>query len=67
MGAGIGAGIAAIGAGIGIGPIGSTSVESIARQPEAIGYLHNGYFQSFHLMSIFSIIYIRTSNIRVKI
>ncbi|UOF94464.1 MAG: ATP synthase F0 subunit C [Bacteroides sp.] len=33
----IGAGIAAIGAGIGIGQIGSSAVKSIARQPEAAG------------------------------
>ncbi|MCX6273131.1 MAG: ATP synthase F0 subunit C [Bacteroidetes bacterium] len=37
MGAGIGAGIAAIGAGVGIGNIGRGAVESIARQPEAVG------------------------------
>lgn len=37
MGAGIGAGIAAIGAGIGIGNIGRGALESIARQPEAVG------------------------------
>ena len=37
MGAGIGAAIAAIGAGIGIGQIGRAAVESIARQPEAAG------------------------------
>lgn len=35
-GGAIGAGIAAIGAGIGIGQIGKGAVESIARQPEAI-------------------------------
>jgi F-type H+-transporting ATPase subunit c len=34
-GAAIGAGLAAIGAGIGIGQIGKGAVESIARQPEA--------------------------------
>lgn len=33
--AAIGAGLAAIGAGIGIGQIGKGAVESIARQPEA--------------------------------
>ena len=33
--AGIGAGLAAIGAGIGIGKIGGSAMESIARQPEA--------------------------------
>lgn len=37
MGAGIGAGIAALAAGIGIGRIGGSALESIARQPEALG------------------------------
>ena len=37
MGAGIGAGIAVVGAGLGIGNIGKGAVESIARQPEAVG------------------------------
>lgn len=37
LGGAIGAGIAAIGAGIGIGQIGKGAVESIARQPEAAG------------------------------
>ena len=36
-GAGIGAGIAALAAGLGIGKIGSSALESIARQPEATG------------------------------
>lgn len=35
--AGMGAGLAAIGAGIGIGRIGGSALESIARQPEAVG------------------------------
>ena len=35
MGGAIGAGLAAIGAGIGVGSIGKGAVESIARQPEA--------------------------------
>ena len=35
MGGAIGAGLSAIGAGIGIGQIGKGAVESIARQPEA--------------------------------
>ena len=35
MGGAIGAGLAAIGAGIGVGMIGRGAVESIARQPEA--------------------------------
>ncbi|TAE49619.1 MAG: ATP synthase F0 subunit C [Bacteroidetes bacterium] len=37
MGAGIGAGLAVIGAGLGIGRLAASSVESIARQPEAAG------------------------------
>lgn len=37
LGAALGAGIAAIGAGIGIGLIGKSATESIARQPEASG------------------------------
>ena len=35
MGAGIGAGLAVIGAGLGIGRIGGQAAEAIARQPEA--------------------------------
>ena len=37
LGASIGAGIAATAAGIGIGKIGSSAMEAIARQPEAAG------------------------------
>jgi F-type H+-transporting ATPase subunit c len=37
LGAAVGAGLAAIGAGIGIGHIGASAVEAVARQPEAIG------------------------------
>jgi len=37
MGAAIGAGIVALGAGLGIGTLAGKSVESIARQPEASG------------------------------
>lgn len=37
LGASIGAGIAAIAAGIGIGKIGGAAMEAIARQPEAAG------------------------------
>ena len=36
---GLGAGLAAIGAGIGIGQIGGKAVEAIARQPEAISQI----------------------------
>lgn len=37
LAAGFGAGIVAIGAGLGIGMIGKAATESIARQPEAAG------------------------------
>lgn len=37
--AGIGAGVAAIGAGLGIGRIGGSALEAMARQPEATGDL----------------------------
>ncbi|RPH32404.1 MAG: ATP synthase F0 subunit C [Bacteroidales bacterium] len=37
LGAALGAGIAALAAGIGIGKIGASALESIARQPEAVG------------------------------
>ena len=36
LGAAIGAGLAAIGAGIGIGKIGGSAMEAIARQPESV-------------------------------
>mgnify|MGYP004444932095 FL=1 len=36
-GAALGAGIAAVGAGIGIGKIGASAMEAIARQPESAG------------------------------
>ena len=39
LGAGIGAGLAVIGAGMGIGRIGGSAVESMARQPELAGNL----------------------------
>ena len=37
LGAALGAGISAIGAGLGIGKIGSSAMEAIARQPECEG------------------------------
>ena len=37
IGAGLAAGLSAIGAGIGIGRIGGSAVEGMARQPEAAG------------------------------
>jgi len=39
FGAGLGAGLALIGAGLGISRIGQSTVESIARQPEAAGQM----------------------------
>ncbi|MGB0524578.1 MAG: ATP synthase F0 subunit C [Flammeovirgaceae bacterium] len=39
LGAGIGAGLAVMGAGMGIGRIGGSAVESMARQPEMAGRL----------------------------
>lgn len=39
--AAIGAGLAVIGAGIGIGMIGGAAMEAIARQPEASGDIRN--------------------------
>lgn len=41
LGAAIGGGIAAIGAGIGIGKIGGQAMDAIARQPEKIGDLRS--------------------------
>ena len=40
-GGAIGAGLAAIGAGIGIGQIGKGAVEAISRQPEAVNDIRN--------------------------
>ena len=37
LGCGLGAGIATIGAGMGIGKIGGSAMDAIARQPEATG------------------------------
>jgi len=37
LGAALGAGLAAIGAGVGIGKIGSSAMEAIGRQPDAAG------------------------------
>ena len=42
MGAAIGASMAAIGAGLGIGKIGTAANEGIARQPEAAGEIRGG-------------------------
>jgi F-type H+-transporting ATPase subunit c len=37
LGCGLGAGIATVGAGMGIGKIGGSAMDAIARQPEATG------------------------------
>jgi F-type H+-transporting ATPase subunit c len=50
MGAGFGAGIAAIGAGLGIGQIGRAAVESIARQPEAVDDIRSNMIVSAALI-----------------
>jgi F-type H+-transporting ATPase subunit c len=42
----LGAGIAAIAAGYGLGKIGSAAVESVARQPEAAGNIQSGMILS---------------------
>ena len=42
--AGVGAGLAAIGAGIGIGKIGGSAMEAIARQPEAYSKIQTAMF-----------------------
>lgn len=41
LGAALGAGLAAIAAGIGIGRIGSSAMEALARQPEAAGNIRS--------------------------
>jgi F-type H+-transporting ATPase subunit c len=42
LGAGIGAGLAVIGAGMGIGRIGGSAMEGMARQPEMAGKIQTG-------------------------
>ena len=53
MGAGIGAGIVAIGAGLGIGRIGGQAMEGIARQPEAAGKIQTAMLIMQHLLRWF--------------
>ena len=50
IGAGIGASIAATGAAIGIGNIGRSALESIARQPEAAGDIRSSMIVSAALI-----------------
>jgi len=42
LGPGIGAGLAVLGAGLGIGKIGGSAMESMARQPEMAGRIQTG-------------------------
>jgi F-type H+-transporting ATPase subunit c len=50
LGAAVGAGIAVLGAGIGIGRIGGTAMEAIARQPEAAGDVRSNMIVSAALI-----------------
>ncbi len=50
LGAAVGAGLAAIGAGIGIGKIGASAMEAIARQPEAVGDIRSNMIVSAALI-----------------
>ncbi len=50
LGAGIGAGIAVLGAGLGIGRIGGSAVESMARQPEMAGRIQTAMLISAGLI-----------------
>ena len=50
LGAAIGAGIAAVGAGLGIGRIGGQAMDAMARQPEKIGDLRSSMIISAALV-----------------
>ena len=50
LGAGLGAGMVAIGTGLGIGNIGGRAMESIARQPEASGDIRGAMIVSAGLI-----------------
>lgn len=50
LGAAFGAAITAIGAGLGIGRIGATAMEAIARQPEAAGDIRSNMIVSAALI-----------------
>ena len=45
LGAAIGAGLSVLGAGFGIGKIGSSAMEAIARQPEAAGDIRSNMIE----------------------
>lgn len=50
LGAALGAGIATVGAGMGIGRIGAAAMEAIARQPEASGDIRSNLIVSAALI-----------------
>lgn len=50
LGAALGAGLTAIGAGMGIGKIGASAMEAIARQPEASGDIRSNMIVSAALI-----------------
>jgi F-type H+-transporting ATPase subunit c len=50
LGAAVGAGLATLGAGLGIGRIGGTAMEAIARQPEAAGDIRSNMIVSAALI-----------------
>lgn len=59
MGAGLAAGIATIGAALGIGKIGGSALESMARQPEAAGSIQTSMIISAALIegvALFSVV-----------
>jgi F-type H+-transporting ATPase subunit c len=55
MGAAIGAGIVAIGAGLGIGRIGGQAMDAIARQPEAAGKIQGAMLIIAALIEVVSL------------
>lgn len=63
--AAIGAGLAVIGAGIGIGRIGGQAMDAIARQPEAVGKIQTAMIISAALIegaALFAIVVSMMSN-----
>lgn len=59
LGSALGAGIAVIGAGLGIGKIGASAMEAIARQPEAVGDVRTNMIISAALIegvSLFAVV-----------
>ena len=63
--AAIGAGLAVIGAGLGIGRIGGSAMDAIARQPEAGGKIHTAMIISAALIegvALFAVVVSMMSN-----